>query len=85
MSILATQNVTMNNHVKGITPEVSMKSDGTLVTVHSQKKVRWHTGDIGMCMQIFNADQNLSSFYSVLGTSRDRQGKEFIAAIEGKK
>ena len=51
-AILATQNVTMNNHHYGIFPD--------------------H----------FDATPELSSFFNVLSTNKDRQGVEFVSMIE---
>ena len=38
----------------------------------------------GVTLSTFTSREDLNQFYTVLGTSKDRKGTEFVAAMEGR-
>ena len=49
----------------------------------STENITFNNHNFGITVQTFNARPELNQAYTILGTSQDRKGIEFVAAMEG--
>ena len=49
----------------------------------SQEELCYNHHNWGVTVETFNSSPRLNSFYTVLSTSKDKKGIEFISSMEG--
>ena len=50
----------------------------------SEEALTYNHHEYGVTLDTFNSNPTLSSSYSVLSTSKDKQGLEFVSSMEGR-
>eukprot|EP00003_Mantamonas_plastica_P024915 TRINITY_DN4762_c0_g1_i1.p1 TRINITY_DN4762_c0_g1~~TRINITY_DN4762_c0_g1_i1.p1 ORF type:complete len:378 (+),score=134.15 TRINITY_DN4762_c0_g1_i1:129-1136(+) len=55
-----------------------------IVKILGSQPVTMNNHHSGVTPERFNSDPHLSSFFNLLSTNKDREGKEFVSSIEGK-
>ena len=68
----------------GLHSKIITKLDKKTLTKITKKKSTLNNHMLGISPHKFNKNHLLSQFYKIVGTSKDRKGKEFVAIIEGR-
>lgn len=68
----------------GMHSKIITKLDKKTLTKITKKKSTLNNHMLGISPHKFNKNHLLSQFYKIVGTSKDRKGKEFVAIIEGR-